>query len=541
MLMGPAYLLQLVPVLNLLLVFLLSPLWIAGLLNAALVTMVLDVRRRASPRWLLAVPILVYGGNLAYSAAGYVQYRLLDARLHRENGAQRLAFDAERTDLVAPRRLAEALVNGYAIPVVHADGDGRTSLGAPASLRILPKAVCDTIARSPDGVMTVTPAGSPRARVDNACLLRLPGRAERPAVRVTRDPPEDIGGPTTRLTLTAPDGRGVTLVRGQALVPFPIPLPLVGCVTWTSRDCVAQFVSLPLATGGRDDAETGMVAAALGLKPRRSQTLKTTGSYSHLALDEAQTEALAAGSEPAVAEARAYGAKVVDKALARFRRLMAGQDLATGETFDSWIVVSNADKLDGEADTLMAAIERDAQEPARTDNMRIYGKVAAALPAAAFDRIGPRLAAMVETSQALRNADGLVVRLGDLGKPAVPALARIIDDAPSRELRRLAALGLCRAGEDARPSANEIVSSVRIRPDPDVNQAVVLALLRMDRPDLARSVADQAIDSRSNAAGQRRQRDRIDQALHQVSSASPRSACQSDRSDRPLPNLPWLD
>ncbi|MGO4612043.1 hypothetical protein AB4142_37480, partial [Variovorax sp. 2RAF20] len=47
-LMGPAFLLQLIPVLNLLLVFLLSPLWIAALLNVALVTMVLDVRRGAA-------------------------------------------------------------------------------------------------------------------------------------------------------------------------------------------------------------------------------------------------------------------------------------------------------------------------------------------------------------------------------------------------------------------------------------------------------------------------------------------------------------
>src|SRR3954467_4503033 len=67
----PAYLLQLVPVLNIFLMILLSPFWIGALLNGALIGMVVDVRRGAAPKALLIVPVAVYGLTLAASAVSY--------------------------------------------------------------------------------------------------------------------------------------------------------------------------------------------------------------------------------------------------------------------------------------------------------------------------------------------------------------------------------------------------------------------------------------------------------------------------------------
>lgn len=541
-LMGPAFLLQLIPVLNLLLVFLLSPLWIAALLNVALVTMVLDVRRGAAPRWLLAVPIAVYGGSLAYSAISYVQYRLLDARLHRENAAQRLAFDPARMDLVAPGRLAQGVLYGHAIPTAYTDARGLRGDGVPVSLRILPPAVCDTIPRSPDFRMSVSTVGFELPDLANACMLSLPGDPERPAVFVKRDPQFPQDTPRTRLTLTAPDGAAVTLVHGRHGVALPLPLPFVACLTWSKLDCKAEWIRLPLAVGGRDEDEAAMIAAALGLKPRISQLVKGRNPLdASLVLDEAQTEALAAGSEPAVAEARAYGGKVVDTALARFRSLLAGQALARGEIFDSWIVASNADKLDGEAGALLAAIERDLADPDRTASMRVYGEVAAALPPETFDRIGPGLAEMVGADETLRTSRGLVIRLGDLGEPAVPVLIGMLEADRSREVRIDAALGLCRAGRKARDVADRVARSGRANMDSDATEALVLALMRMDRPDLARALAAPTGEGRDGKGRARPAPSRVQTALAEVDAASPPSACLRGGFANRLPDLPWLD
>lgn len=122
--MIPALLIQQIPVVNVIIVFLLSPLWIGVLLNLGLLTMGADALRGAAPRWLLVAPIAVYGLNLVASGLAYLDYRALDQRLARENAAARLAFDPARTSLVAPGPLAEELVQRYALPVAYAAPEG---------------------------------------------------------------------------------------------------------------------------------------------------------------------------------------------------------------------------------------------------------------------------------------------------------------------------------------------------------------------------------------------------------------------------------
>lgn len=532
--MIPAYLLQQIPLLNLILFFALSPLWIGLLFNAALVTMAVDAWRRAAPRWLLAIPVLVYGGNLVWSVTGYLDYRALDERLRRENAAAHLPFDPTQASILAPGRLAQSLVERYALPVVYRYPDVYRS-GQPAALRVLPRATCETIPKSPDLRMTAQRMMVGRALVSNACVLSLPGEPQGPVVRVvTGEGPGDLEPGLRRLTLTAPDGRAVALSYGIAAVPSPVPFPLVSCLTWTRHECTHTLYRLKPGVGGGAEGFAGMVAGVLGLTERPIHTTKTGGKLI-LSLDEAQTRALAAGSEPAVAQARAFGRQAVDKNLARFSRLMAGEDLAQDEDFSRWIVVSNADQVDPEA--LLAAIGRAYGDRSRSSAQQTFADVAAALPAEAFARIGPSLAPLVGEDEAL---EGLAVRLGDLGAPAALPLAKRAEAVRAVPGRTDALLGLCRAGPAAAGVADRVAAIPRGDARADVIEASVLALLRMGRRDLAQPLAALPASNGFNGAARRGYRKAIDRILAEVGPNSPRSVCKLDGDTR-LPRVPWLE
>ena len=94
--------------------------WTVYLVNAALLLIAFDVWRGRAPRWLLAVPILVYGGNLAASAIGYAQLRQLDRRLVAANLANATPFDPSRQSLVASDDgIARSLTSRFRLPVAY--------------------------------------------------------------------------------------------------------------------------------------------------------------------------------------------------------------------------------------------------------------------------------------------------------------------------------------------------------------------------------------------------------------------------------------
>jgi hypothetical protein len=540
--MIPAYLLQMVPVLNLLLLFALSPLWIGVLFNAALVAMVLDVRRGAAPKVLLVVPIAVYGLNLAASGAAYLDYRAVDASLKRQNAAHSLPFDPAHMSLVAPLGLADDLVQRYAVPVAYADKpDGDT--GRPSSFRVLPKATCETIPKSLDLSMGTGAVSIDGAHVRNACLLRLPAAPDRPPLRVVREDgkAEVPNGERFRTVITAPDGRRAVLTHGRARIPSPIPFPLAGCFTWTAGlECDAKMFTLQPSVGevagSVEDREAREVAGVLRLQPRAFTRVETGPRRYALLLDEGQTRRLTTGSESQVAQAQAFGAKAVDEQLARFSRLISGE-VASDQSLGVWTVIQNADRLDDQA--LMAAIERDLGDPSAYDRRGQFGRAAAALTPEAFARIGPRLIVAVAQDEQLQQAEGLLARLGDLGAMAAPTLASLLEREHGT-WRISAMLGLCRAGPQARGFADQAAAAARADPRSERLQAGVVALLRMDRRDLAQQLAALPISDNVNAPGRLRHRRWLDNALATVTPASPRSACKVDRRDSEVVDLPWL-
>ena len=533
--MIPAYFIQFIPLLNIFLILLLSPLWIGLLLNGALVGMIIDVRRGAAPKALLIVPIAVYGLTLAASAISYGRYRVIDQRLERENVLQAPPFDPVRMSLVAPDDLSQVLVQRFALPVAYGDLPDETS-GRPSAYRVLPKAVCDTIPRPPEVWRVTTPVKIGEAYAENVCLLTVSAKPSLPAYTVTFTDRFAPRNGYEHIELTAPDGRRGVLRRGRVPVLLPIPFPLVVCTTWTNGlECHAQMsVGLPVgaSSGKLSDEGAGPVARALGLAPRAT-TPVGIGSRPSVVLDDGQTKSLAAGSEAAVIQAQGLARKVVDDQFAMLSRFLAGQDPGGG--FEAWLVIKNADRLDAQADALAEALT--SGKSYKED----LGRIAAALKPDVFARIGPRLLPAVAADPTLREADSLVVRLGDLGAPAVPTLLGLFEVERGTH-RTSALLGLCRAGREARGGADQVAAAARSAPWSNTLQAGVAALLRMGRPDLARSLAELPIADSTNEAGRRHHRQWIDKTLATVGPDSPRSACTVRRGDSSfeIADVPWL-
>ena len=543
----PAYLLQQVPLLNILLLILLSPFWIGALLNGALIGMVVDVRRGAAPKALLIVPVAVYGLTLAASAVSYGRYRVLDQRITRENASQHLPFDPARMSLVAPQDLAQDLVQSYQLPVTYDDrpyGD----TGRPLAYRVLPRAACDTIPRSPQASMLTQQARIDDSHADNACLLQLPAVPPLPVYTVENPDRFAPRGGLEHVTLTAPDGRRARLRRGTVPVLLPVPFPIIFCVTWTNGlECKHEMsVGLPagLSSGQAGDGGGPWIASVLDLKPRATTAsvgrARAFDRSRHVLLDEAQTQRLAAGSEAAVIEAQGLGQKIVEDQFVMLSRMVAGQP--PGGRFEPWLVAKNADRLDrSQAEALVAALARGPGGALEESERKNLGWVAAALKPEVFAQVGPELISSVAADPALQDVGSLVVRLGDLGAPATPTLVSLLGGARGMD-RTSAILGLCRAGRDARSAADPVLAAARAMPSEDNLQAGVVALLRMGRPDLAAALADQPIAGGLNEAGRRHHRQWADKALTTMGPDSPRSTCAVRWGDSnfELADVPWL-
>jgi hypothetical protein len=532
--MIPAYLIHQIPVVNVIVVFILSPFWIGLLLNLGLMAMAADAWRGAAPRWLLVVPVAVYGLNLVASGMSYLDYRALDQRLAQENAATRLAFDPTRMSLVASAPLAGDLVQRYALPATYAAPE---RADPTALLRVLPQAVCETIPKSPDHDMRTTGVTLENGRADNACLLSLPAAPPLPVLTIsetTSDPAEAVN--LNRITLSAPDGRRVTLSHGWTKVLSPIPFPLVGCMTWIERKCEAAMFSLTPRVGAVDGYGARSVAVVLGLKPRLATKAHDERGRPVWRLDEAQTLRLAAGSEPAVAQARTFGARAVDHQLALLTQVIEGQD--PGERPDSWILITNADRVD--ADALMTALERDLGDSGAHDRRELLREVAAALTPQAIDRIGPRLVRAVAADERLRESDSLMIRLGDVGEPAARLLSSMLDTESGRGARTYLTLGLCRAGTAGADAAQLVADKALADTDAESLQAATVAVLRMGRRDLAERLVQAPVGGGLNGPGQGRHRDWMKKTLAQVTPASPRGVCRTRDHNYSPPDVPWL-
>jgi hypothetical protein len=267
------------------LMLLLAPAWSLVLLNATLVLMIMDVRRGAAPRWLIAVPIAAYLINfIAFGISGW-QALSLKSEIEARNASQHLAFDPAHDAILADRSTSASLVALYHLPVAYAPKAATDpGLGHYYDLRPVLKPTANQPCSLSDGrgAQLLPPATINGVVVTNLCVASRPVDTTAPMITVTtRHTTLDRGltqASLTEMTLHAPDGRTATYAYGWTSVLSPIPLPFIGCAlndAANSWQCGAQLIRLPITVGpekmglvGGGEVEAGAMGAMLGLTPR---------------------------------------------------------------------------------------------------------------------------------------------------------------------------------------------------------------------------------------------------------------------------------
>ncbi|MGA0602177.1 hypothetical protein ACO2Q3_15830 [Caulobacter sp. KR2-114] len=550
---------------GLLLMMLGAPAWSIVLVNLLLITIGIDAWRRALPRWTLLVPILAYGGNLAASGAGFVQYLGVKAEIDGRNAATPMAFDPAREALVTDYQTLKPLVSGYQLPAAFIDANARpyplpghyrrfTRRGAaeplvmppsPApsyrSARLWLKADCDAVEVTDAIQVRTAPVDVDRVPLANACLLEMPETPAAPLVTSQRTQAKGGGGlletAIWTLGVTGPGGAGATRVYGTAAILMPIPLPVIGCglndadSRW---DCTAQLLRFPMPLGvsgkSGDDAGAAALASALNLQPRTIRIVRPSrGLFDRGAaeVDAAETVRISGDRAPVLALIDGLQAQRRADASARLDEVLAGRSPRVETGFGA-VMAPHADQLAARADAMMGLLE-DAV--AHRDDGMVWeiGQVVAALPPAAFDRISGRLIALAPRAGWFARAPTLLTRLGDAAPASGPVLRQALN-APDRMATAGAVLGYCRAGGRLPDGPQAIAETTqRLRRSIDVGEAAYVAFLRLGRPDLA-------------VVPPRRQTDWFDAIKRTVTPASPRSVCRIDgRRPWNLPTAAWLD
>lgn len=183
------------------------------------------------------------------------------------------------------------------------------------------------------------------------------------------------------------------------------------------------------------------------------------------------------------------------------------------------------------ADAVIAGYARTArrERPERQNDLRrILARVIADLPPGSFADHGPAILRAAAVPGALKDADTLLTRLGDLGPAALPLLAMALDE---RGDAGAAAFGLCRIGAPAAGLAPRISAMYDAGAwNRDRSRVAAVALARIGRPDLIRRPPAEAYRN-TNAAGKRYDEAWFDTVPRTITPASPADICSDDTTD----------
>lgn len=529
--------LQRFPPTGVVLMMMAAPLWPIVLFNLLLLAVVADVLRGAAPRWLIAIPALVYGLNLLASAASFVAYLLLALDINSANARATTLVDPARTAIVSER--AQNLVEGFQLPVAYAPPE-RGGPGQLMAFRVLPEETCEALPlmdmTSPVRKSFISRG---RASVVNACTLRTPETPRRPILTVRQSGAPLSGlleGRVTTITLVQSGGSAIAVRQAEVRILPPIPMLVSGCALNSGQlkwQCQTGLLRLPMRIARDKHADpSALVARALGLSPRTVRQAPRESYQARLAFDDAETRALASDADAAgsLQEARATAAAEVNEQLAALDAWLkpgGGPDLR----IDLRLLQTNADQLAPRADAIMARIERPATSDQGIRQRGMLVELAASLPPAEFSRVGARFYRAVATSEEPVDGALVIVRLGDVGPVAWSYLEERMGE--DRFSGMAAVTALCRAGHPslAAAMANDR-PQMRDTGFAYARQEVqVVALARMGRPDLARPLVEAMTGPRRAWA---------ERQLREVTPASPAARCRSIRDRLFLPSLPWL-
>lgn len=277
--------LQLSPYTGVFLMMLGAPFWSVLLINTTLVLLAVDAWRRTVPRWVLAVPVALYGAYFVAYSVSYVEYLQLDRQIAQANAVGTIAYDPAQHDILIdygpepPKRIpsiAHVMTSKFNLLAAYEVDPRKT----PASSvhKLSGRAQCDSL-RATAG--TVSGFHVDDVFIKNACIASLDEVPRRATVVLRPEPDVYIYGWVMKaavkpLGITDPSGSRKRVAAGTAQVLSPLPSPIIGCTLISSKpawECFAYFERTRRSVGGDHsplhDGRSEAAARALEIDARR--------------------------------------------------------------------------------------------------------------------------------------------------------------------------------------------------------------------------------------------------------------------------------
>lgn len=285
LLMLVLYLIQQIPPLGFLLVFLGSFLWSVVLINAAFVGTLIEVPARRLSGWWLILPIGYFGAYWAYYLIDYRNFDALRTEIAVHNKSVAVPFDPVRQNLVFVGHSFFG-PSTHHVPVVYTQGtnEGETVYRASylAADLLCSEArnggfVSAGIFTSGFHTRSDTIAGG--TYVEGYCKISIPAQAPKAQVLVSSlDQKYSIGNLPVEekiVTISTGDGRARTLRTGKALRLPMFPAPVIFCATKDTDDnekpCARYFwrnYTSVIEGTRRFGRDADLLASVLGIRAR---------------------------------------------------------------------------------------------------------------------------------------------------------------------------------------------------------------------------------------------------------------------------------
>lgn len=476
---------QAIPVVGFLLLFVLAPFWSVFLVNAGMVGTAIEASLGRVSRWWLLLPIAYFGGYLAFAAQEQLALRSLSASFEAANARIALPFDPRHHALVFLGEDRGAwLTQNYALPVTYSANANFPE--KHLSHRMMGSDICDQVRREPTMRAAFVHAfgfydgeGVKSRMSRHFCALSMPEAPTLAQVRIAQHSDNIRVGslPVSRTTtaITMPDGQRARLLGGSASPLGWLPIPVIGCgLGFRDSKCQILFWRqkfTPIIGGtSRYSRDSVALARALGLKP--------------VAIEDRR------GGDPALVLAKI--AAVEDATLARQLAnvdAIIANPMVRPKDWDTGMIASRPEALAPIANSVMTGIERAAAATGHDliktqESGSILTRLLAKLPHDRFVAFGPRILALYAKAGEdhwLWGSEALIRRLGDLGTGAIPYLIDPRTSTPS--VNAAGAEGLCRVGSAGRHLAEPALLTMWARSrdgrDSDARAAMFVAMRRM--------------------------------------------------------------
>ncbi|QTD54498.1 hypothetical protein [Parasphingorhabdus cellanae] len=277
------FLLQLVPGLRLILLFLLVPVWSIFFINAAFIGLLIEARLRQIHMLWVLLTVVWFGGYYGWMLHEHIILNKVAKTVAAKNVGQKLSFDSSKQSLVFANGYdAIRFIRQYDVEEVYefnqSGGENQYS-----AIRVVDSVVCSKFQRDKiaiaAGVRTIDLAPSHRDRSSGnvngaACAIRIYERPTKKQIIASLSRVEDQLGNIpiirTKALVQAQDGDRLILSGANAATLEKFPMPFAGCTPtdkymeeWKCWIGFARDENKPLIKGYGDD---DILSKSLGLQ-----------------------------------------------------------------------------------------------------------------------------------------------------------------------------------------------------------------------------------------------------------------------------------